>query len=155
MIIAVRDSFGSDLVSMLILVVALASILGLLHYLSAALSLEGFFLTAKQVDPRSSEAVAYIVTYLIPFLSLDTIGLRQAASLILLVVVIGVLYVRSSLIHVNPILNILGYHIFEILSADGKVNALITKRGYVAPGEQVRVASIKVDPIIKTARGLN
>jgi hypothetical protein len=46
------------------------------------------------------------------------------------------------MIYTNPVLNIAGYHIFEIQGADGKTTALICKRAYV----RLNFADIPIRP---------
>lgn len=46
------------------------------------------------------------------------------------------------MIYINPILNIVGYHIFEIHDGNGKVTALICKRPYVRAGIDIKVISL-------------
>ena len=64
------------------------------------------------------------------------------ASVVLLLLLVALLYVNSRMIQVNPILNLLGYHIFEVRSDVGKTSALITKRSYLAPDDQIKVVSL-------------
>ena len=35
---------------------------------------------------------------------------------------------------INPILNLCGYHVFQIETNDGKISALITRRTYITSG---------------------
>ncbi len=43
-------------------------------------------------------------------------------------VVIGFLYVNSNMIHINPMLNLQGYHLFEVELTDGTSHAVLTKK---------------------------
>ena len=54
---------------------------------------------------------------------------------------IAVLYVRSNLIYINPILNLLGYRLFEVETESGKISALVCKRDYVKTGSPIAVVS--------------
>ena len=56
--------------------------------------------------------------------------------------VIGVLYANSNMIHTNPMLNIAGYHIFEIEDGDGNTMALVRERSYIRTGSELNVISI-------------
>jgi hypothetical protein len=46
------------------------------------------------------------------------------------------------MIQTNPVLNIAGYHIFEIEDGDGKTASLICKRAYVRTGSEIDAVSI-------------
>jgi hypothetical protein len=56
--------------------------------------------------------------------------------------VIGLLYVNSNMIYTNPVLNIVGYHTFEIEDSEGKTTALVCKRAYVRTGSEINAISI-------------
>ena len=86
--------------------------------------------------------MSYIVTYLLPFLAIKLNDKMDVASVGLLLLVVGVLYVNSNLIHTNPILSMMGYHLFEIEDADKKTTTLICKRSYVKIGSEMNVVSV-------------
>lgn len=62
----------------------------------------------------SHETLNYILTYLIAFLSLDMNSPKMILSIILLLFIIGVIYINSNMLYVNPILQLLGYSIYEL-----------------------------------------
>ena len=86
--------------------------------------------------------MSYIVTYLLPFLAVKMNDKMDVASLGLFLSVVGVLYVNSNLIHTNPILSIMGYHLFEIEDSDRKTLTLICKRAYVRTSSELNAVSV-------------
>ena len=54
------------------------------------------------------------------------------------------------MIHINPMLNIFGYRIYEVKLADGAVHALITKRR-VLRGVDIKVIEIDEDIYMEKA----
>jgi hypothetical protein len=86
--------------------------------------------------------MSYIVTYLLPFLAVKLNDMTDVGSLGMLLLVIAILYVNSNMINTNPVLNIAGYHVFEIHDADGKTTALICKRAYIRTGSEIDVSSL-------------
>jgi len=76
-----------------------------------------------------SEVLGFIVTYIIPFVTFNINTWQDWASLILLLVVVAILYVNSSLIYVNPVLAILGWHTYAVTVAT-KQRVLITRKTY-------------------------
>ena len=91
---------------------------------------------------RDAELASYVVTYLLPFLVSSFSDWLSLLSLVILLLVIAVLYIQSNLIHINPMLNILGYHLFEVETGEGKVSALISKRSYVRSGSTIEAISL-------------
>lgn len=116
---------------------ALLSLLVLFGYLRLASSLSPHNLTVKSATSKDGDAMSYIITYIFPFLDAPLNDAAKAASLVLLFLVLGILYVNSNLIYTNPILNLCGYHVFQIETTDGKISALITRRAYIPSGADI------------------
>jgi hypothetical protein len=98
--------------------------------------------TIASVVSRDGDAMSYIVTYLLPFLAVNFKEVGDVVSLAIVFFVIGLLYVNSNMIYTNPVLNIAGYHIFEVEDGDGKTTALICKRSYVRTGSELDIVSL-------------
>jgi len=141
-ILVVQSDFQPLSLSIALILVAAVSVLALAVFVSSAKRHEPHYVTANEVTPRGSESVSYIVTYLIPFLGVDLADTSDLVSLFVLVVVIGVLYLHSNLIYMNPILNVFGYHLFEVTSDARKPSMLLARRPYVRPGDRLYVVSL-------------
>ncbi len=87
----------------------------------------GFNVNIKDVRNKNSESISYIGTYIIPFLFQDYDGWYDFIAISFLLFVIYKIYVNSSLLLINPLLNI-RYFIFD---ADFKDQRGITKNGMV------------------------
>jgi hypothetical protein len=107
----------------------------------------------KSVSSRDSDVMAYIVSYLVPFLTVSFTDVAGAVSFVVFIVVIGIIYVSSNMVYINPILNLRGYHLFEVESEgdDEKVSALISKHRYVSPGSTIQVVSLGDFAILEKA----
>jgi len=79
-----------------------------------------------------SEVLGFIVTYVIPFVTFNINTWQDWASLLLLLIVIAILYVNSSLVYVNPVLAILGWHTYSI-TVETQQRILITRQTYDQP----------------------
>lgn len=85
-------------------------------------------LEIKSAQQRDAEILSYIVTYLIPFMADFSKPPLELVALGIFFVVIGFLYVNSNMIHINPMLNLQGFHLFEVELADGTSHAVLTKK---------------------------
>jgi len=127
--------------SAILVAISLLSLLFLARFMKSAKHLALFHVTIKRVVSRDAEVMAYIVTYLIPFLGISVSDLVDAVSLSIMLGLIAVLYVRSNLIYINPILSLWGYRLFEVETENGKISALVCKRDYVKTGSPIAVVS--------------
>jgi hypothetical protein len=98
--------------------------------------------TFTHVSPRDADTMSYIVTYLVPFVDISYTAVSKSIALGILLVVVAILYVSANLIYINPILNLLGYHIFEVESEGGKVSALICRHSYLRTPASINVISL-------------
>jgi hypothetical protein len=72
--------------------------------------------------------MSYLVTYVVPFLALPSDSWERVVALVLFFLMLSILYVNSNMIHVNPMLNALGYHVYEVTLSDGDICTLVTRR---------------------------
>jgi|SRR6266850_4744754 len=121
---------------------AMISVIALFAYLGLVRRLATHSIHVASASSRDSEAMSYIVTYLLPFLGLDSQSLADRISLGIFLGMLAVLYVGSNLIHMNPVLNLVGFRLFEIEGQDGKRTTLITKRGYIPPRSEISIVSL-------------
>ena len=142
LIVAMRGWRDSRCLAIGLAVVAVVAVLVLFVFLRTARKLAADRITVDSVASRDGDAMSYIVTYLLPFLAVKLNDVTDVGSLGMVLLVIAILYVNSNMIYTNPVLNIAGYHVFEIHDADGKTTALICKRAYIRTGSEIDVISL-------------
>ena len=126
----------------ILVAVAIASVLGLATVMWANRNERGPRLTVAHSKPHDGEVLAYIATYLIPFLALDLSRNEDIVTLCGFLVVLMVVYINSSMLFVNPLLSIAGYHSFQVEDPDGHSYALLTRRRDLEPGAVLRPTQI-------------
>ena len=124
-----------------ILAIGVTGLVWMLLYLRKAQSLGAMQVKIAGFQKRDAEAMAYIVTYIIPFMVIPLHEWKEGISLTIFFVVLGILYVNSNLIHINPMLNLFGYHLYEITLEDGGVHSLVARRS-IRHRETVNVVKI-------------
>jgi hypothetical protein len=142
LILAMRGWHDNRYFAVSLGIIAVLSVSGLIVFLKFAHKLQPGPLIVTSVKSRDGDVMSYIVTYLLPFLAIKLSDKMDVASLGLLLLVVGILYVNSNLIHTNPILSMMGYHLFEIEDAEKKTTTLICKRSYVKIGSEINVVSV-------------
>lgn len=112
----------------------------------------GIRIDVTEVRNRNSESVSYIGTYIIPFLFEDYSSFYSVAALVILLGVIYAIYVNSTLVLINPLLN-LYYSLYEIEYRDGraategqpgrqKTAMVITRNRFLEEGDVMLVRSL-------------
>lgn len=103
-------------------------LIGMFVYLRWAQTLAPFSVRIAHIQRRDGEAMSYIVTYVIPFLAVPFSSWQEGVALSIFFVVLGVLYVHSNMIYINPMLNLSGYHIYEVTLENGSIHILLARR---------------------------
>ena len=89
--------------------------LGLLLYLRACLKHhQRKFTRLCKYQRRDSEVMSYIASYVVPLATLSLDLFSQMFILITFLLLLLILYVNSNMIYINPILNLFGFHLYEI-----------------------------------------
>lgn len=86
-----------------------------------------------RVIPAGSEATGYLASYLLPFLTVSKPEPADLAAYGIFFLVAGIVYTRTAVIQVNPMLLILGWRIVRIENAQGLSTYVLTRRTIVAP----------------------
>jgi len=107
---------------------ALVCLIGLLGYLHFAKNINPVPLKIAGLNRRDGEAMSYIVSYLLPFIALPSSNTGDLISLGIFIGVLAVLYVNSDMIHINPVLNLMGWHIYEVEKDSGQICTVILKQ---------------------------
>jgi len=103
----------NNYVSVISLVVLLYSILA---YRSFRFDLDGatelpFRIT--KIESANYEHLTFLATYIVPLVSFDFGSNRQMTVLGVLLILMGVIYVKTDLFYANPSLALLGFHVYK------------------------------------------
>lgn len=99
--------------------VAFGSVLGLQQILQAARKTSPEVINLRRIEPRGGDVAAYLASYLIGFVTTGLTDWRDAAALLVFVLVLAIIYVRTGLIYINPVLALLGY---RMVAAEAEIS---------------------------------
>jgi hypothetical protein len=97
-------------------------------FLREVKALQGLNVTLTKIHRRDSETMSYIASYIIPFAATSLDKIEQVLSLLVFFSVLCLVYVNSAMIHINPLLTIIGYRLYEIEDSNGDTIFLISER---------------------------
>ncbi len=100
------------------------------------------------VNNMDGEILAYIFTYILPFLGFPSEKIIPIA--IFLLIIIGILYIKSEMIGINPILSLIGYHIIKIEIIKNGWNkskdiVLISKEDYFQVKHSENISTVQIE----------
>lgn len=117
--------------SAILMIIGLTTIVVLLVLLKKRSKRAGRPMNVKSFTAKDIDSLQYAVVYVIPFLSMDFGDTKDFLSLTVMLVVVGLLYVNSDMIYVNPILNMMGYRFYEVFDEKRDSVTVLTKQKMV------------------------
>jgi hypothetical protein len=73
-----------------------------------------FEAVVDDVEPRDADLTAYVATYLLPFVFVFGATLQDAIALGLFLFFIGLLWINSRMVYLNPLLSLVRYHVYVV-----------------------------------------
>ena len=102
-----------SLVSWIFLALAVIGIAGTVLIVTLARSDEGDTSELLAVESRDADVSAYVVTYLVPFVTTSAQNWQDWLAMIAFVAILFVLYTSSELLAVNPLLALRGLRLYR------------------------------------------
>jgi hypothetical protein len=99
------------------------------------------------VKEAGGEAAAYLAAYLLPFLTVATPTVRDVLAYAGFLLVAAVIYMRSGVVQVNPLLYLLGYRVLSITDDHG-LNAYMITRHFPPAGDRVLATRFRDDVLV-------
>lgn len=95
------------------LVLFLLSLFGVALFFLVYAKTEGRVGTIKDAELIREDTMGYIVTYIVPLISMDIDSARSLTINLILFIIIGTFYVKNDQLFMNPLYNICGYNVFS------------------------------------------
>lgn len=90
------------------------------------------------IENVNFEHLTFLATYLLPFLTFNLTEDRNALIFFLILIIIGMIYVKTNMFYTNPTLALLGYHIYKV-STSNRTNIIIITKDKLESNEWVAV----------------
>lgn len=106
-----------------------------------------FPITVQAIKSKNNESLSYLATYVIPLITQSQFKIFELITFIVLFTIYFLLYASSSMIVINPILNII-YGLYEVdfqFKPDGKIikdALLITKTKYIEEDSTLQIIKL-------------
>ena len=123
-------------------IIGIVSLIWLAVFIRWTSSCEPRLITVSSIQRKDAEVMSYIASYLIPFMGVDFSKLENWISLLIFFLILMVIYINSNLIHINPMLNLVGYHVYEIETNMNVTHTIISKKRRLARGCQITITMI-------------
>lgn len=102
-------------------------------------------ITVKAVVDRGAEVSGYLATYLLPFLTVSQPKVTDLIAYAVFLFVLGLIYVRSEMVQINPTLYLLGRRVLHVTTTSGWSGHVIAHSKDVEPGKEMPVGDLNMD----------
>jgi hypothetical protein len=93
---------------------------------------------------RNELLVSYIFVHIVPFAFIDYTSTLNFLAFLVLFLSIGIVQVRSSYLHINPLLAAMRYEVYDIEDADTHGQVLLVKTYEEASNENSEIAAVEL-----------
>jgi len=97
------------------------------------------------VEKRDENVVSYIASYLIPFVTFPLATPEQVVAILIFVAVLLVLYISSNMLYINPMFNLIGWHLYEITIESDQMSRYLIARQDIRPDKTLYFVRISND----------
>lgn len=118
-------------------ILILVPFLFLIYTFHKASRMSGEYVEITSIENRSNQFLEYIIAYIIPFLGFNLNSVPDLISVLIIFIMIGVLYIKSDLIYMNPILNLLNYTLYKVNTKNREL--MIISKNEIDKTKKVRV----------------
>ncbi len=133
-------AFGLSLFLTLLILYGLFGLHFFLRNLQAQVN-DGNKVKITEVENKNTDAIAYISTYIVPFIFSDTKDFFDLVSILIVLLFIYFIYTRSSMIVINPILNT-KYTVYNITyetKGKRKKGMLISQNNNLETDDEIKI----------------
>jgi hypothetical protein len=115
-LVAIKLLFTKFGISIILIITSFAGITGLISFVKNMKDItknNGDDFVVTKIENKNTESIGYIATYLLPFVFQKYSSLFEILEVFILLVIMYIIYTHSTLIVVNPVLNI-KYSLYNI-----------------------------------------
>ncbi|CAO3441953.1 hypothetical protein [Azospirillum argentinense] len=121
--------------------IAVLSLIATLVYMRIVQNFQGIDLPIGIIRRKDSDTMSYIASYVVPFAATTFDKAEQVASLCIFLGVLWAVYVNTGMIHINPMLSLIGYNLYEVEDSEGNTYFLMSKNN-LRRGARIRAIDL-------------
>lgn len=99
----------------------------------------------EEIEDLNYEHLTFLTTYIIPLICFNLTSSRYIFALVFLLVVIGIIYVKTDKFYANPTLAVLGYRLYKVTvttRTSTKDNIVVITKDRLSRLDQIRMLNL-------------
>lgn len=118
----------------------IASVISIVMFFFFYLNAEGASGKLVGENFERTDTLGYIITYIVPLLSMNIASYRSLIVNFVLFIIIGVFYIKNNQFFMNPVFNLMGYNILASDSGHVYVTKLSPRKMKIIAKEQTEIS---------------
>lgn len=94
--------------------------------------------TIKSIENISNNHLSFLATYILPFVTFDFKDERSWIIIIFMLVVIGIIYVKTNFFYTNPTLSLFGLYVYHITFEGDDIKIIAISRKKLKPADVIK-----------------
>lgn len=111
-LISLRFKFSIQIFSFLVVIVIL-TLISIIVLLFIIFKQPNRKTPIGKYEKLDDSLISYIMTYLVPLLSIDVNSFWNMSANLILFLMIGLIYTKNDLVYLNPLLSIVGFYVYK------------------------------------------
>lgn len=113
-------------------------------------------MTVITADQQREAFTSYLLGYLLPVILVDLSDTSAVTAVMVFLLILGIVFVRSNLVYLNPLLALAGYRLFAVTGTLSSIETertsllILTKAPHLATNYQVALSG--ADPVFRFGR---
>jgi hypothetical protein len=99
----------------------------------------------EEIEDLNYEHLTFLTTYIIPLICFNLASTRYVFALVFLLIVIGIIYVKTDKFYANPTLAVLGYRLYKVTvktRTSTQKNIVIITKDRLSEANQIRMLNL-------------
>jgi hypothetical protein len=97
----------------------------------------------RSVQQKEADVLNYIAAYIIPFVTFPFDDWTKGIAVVILLGTLGIVYVNSNLIAVNPVLSLLQFKLYEVMFDGDEETHLVISTRIISKGRPITIAKMR------------
>lgn len=145
------DVWGFGILSVVLLALVAVGVVAALLIVGHSRKMAATSLHALEISKSSQDTLAYLVTYLVPFVTFSFDAKSALLADFMLLLFIGVLYLQSNMLYLNPTLALFGYRLYRVKTVNSVAEKTLIARALPKKGGIIRVIPVSEGIYIRHA----
>lgn len=112
--IGLMDLFGRNIVPAISVVFLIFGLVFYLRFGDRVSAGKGLPVKIVKLEDVNYEHLTFLTTYIIPLICFNLVSVKYLIALALLLVIIGIIYVKTDKFYANPTLAVLGFRVYRV-----------------------------------------